>query len=90
MPRQVTHPSSGPFAKTERRQWKFHVGHFATHFEVLLSSKPSLVGCEMGRIVVALMISAALGLTVYFGVAAWKASPDSDITGKISIPSHFE
>lgn len=44
----------------------------------------------MGRIVVALMISAALGLTVYFGVAAWKASPDSDITGKISIPSHFE
>ena len=44
----------------------------------------------MGRILVALMISAALGLTVYFGVAAWQASHDSDITGKTSVPSHVK
>ncbi len=43
----------------------------------------------MSRISVTLMISAALGLTLYFGVAAWQASRDSDITGKISVPSHL-
>ena len=43
----------------------------------------------MSRISVALVISAALGLTLYFGVAAWQASRDTDITGNISVPSHL-
>jgi len=53
---------------------------------VLLSQK--LGEHEVGRIFVALLITAALALTTYFGLAAWQASRDSDITGKISVPLH--
>ena len=45
---------------------------------------------EVSRIFVALMISAAFGLTTYFGVAAWYASRDSDIPTEISVSSDFK